>query len=197
MGWLFEFLFKYPRFVFEQGDFTFAASRSMSLTIVVVAGLAAAALITYRMVTNEGPVRERLVLVALRLAVLAVLMVCLFRPSLVLRSAVPQQNFLGVIVDDSRSMTIADRDNLPRTDFIQKELGDQGALHKALSDRFVLRHFRFSTGADRLNSIADLKYAGTSSRLAPALERAASRAVPSAVYARRRHELAVRTLDAL
>ena len=172
MGWLFEFLFKYPRFVFEQGDFTFAASRSMSLTIVVVAGLAAAALITYRMVTNEGPVRERLVLVALRLAVLAVLMVCLFRPSLVLRSAVPQQNFLGVIVDDSRSMTIADRDNLPRTDFIQKELGDQGALHKALSDRFVLRHFRFSTGADRLNSIADLKYAGTSSRLAPALERA-------------------------
>jgi uncharacterized membrane protein len=172
MGWLFEFLFKYPRFVFEQGDFTFAASRSMSLAIVVVAGLAAAALITYRMVTNEGPVRERLVLIAIRLAVLAVLMVCLFRPSLVLRSAVPQQNFLGVIVDDSRSMTIADRDNLPRTDFVQKELGDQGALHKALGDRFVLRHFRFSTGADRLNNVADLKYAGTSSRLAPALERA-------------------------
>ena len=162
MGWLFEFLFKYPRFVFEQGDFTFAASRSMSATILVVAGLAAAALITYRMVTNEGPVRERLVLVALRLAVLAVLMVCLFRPSLVLRSAVPQQNFLGVIVDDSRSMTIADRDNLPRTDFV----------HKALGDKFVLRHFRFSTSADRLNNVADLKYSGTSSRLAPALERA-------------------------
>src|SRR5436190_2301198 len=172
MGWLFEFLFKYPRFVFEQGDFTFAASRSMSATILVVAGLAAAALITYRMVTNEGPVRERLVLVALRLAVLAVLMVCLFRPSLVLRSAVPQQNFLGVIVDDSRSMTIADRDNLPRTDFVQKELGDQGTLHKALGDKFVLRHFRFSTSADRLNNVADLKYGGTSSRLAPALERA-------------------------
>jgi hypothetical protein len=38
---------------------------------------------------------------------------------------------------------------------------------------------------------AELKYA------APALERAASRAVPSAIYARRRHELAVRTLKGL
>jgi hypothetical protein len=32
---------------------------------------------------------------------------------------------------------------------------------------------------------------------APALERVASRAVPSAVYARRRHELAARTLKVL
>ena len=38
---------------------------------------------------------------------------------------------------------------------------------------------------------AELTYA------APALERAASRAVPSAVYARRRHELATRTLKSL
>jgi hypothetical protein len=38
---------------------------------------------------------------------------------------------------------------------------------------------------------AELRYA------APALERAASRAVPSAIYARRRHELASRTLNDL
>jgi uncharacterized membrane protein len=172
MGWLFEFFFKYPRVVFEQGDFAFAASRSMTLTVLAVAALAAAALITYRGVTNEGPVRERLVLVVLRLAVLGVLILCLFRPTLVLRAAVPQQNFLGVIVDDSRSMTIADRDGLPRTDFVQKEFGAEGALHKALADRFVLRQFKFSTVADRLNDVADLKYGGTSTRVASALERA-------------------------
>ena len=44
---------------------------------------------------------------------------------------------------------------------------------------------------DNAEARAELKYA------APALERAASRPVPSAVYARRRHELAVRTLNAL
>lgn len=44
---------------------------------------------------------------------------------------------------------------------------------------------------DGRDATAELKYA------APALERAASRAVPSAVYARRRHELAARTLARL
>jgi uncharacterized membrane protein len=172
MGWLFEFLFKYPRVVFEQGDFTFAASRSMTLTVAAVAAVAAAALVTYRGIASEGPVRGRVALVALRLGTIALLLLCLFRPMLVLRAAVPQQNFLGIVVDDSQSMTIADRDGLPRTDFVQKEFGPEGALHKALSDRFVLRHFRFSTSADRLKSVDDLKYAGTSTRLGSALERA-------------------------
>jgi hypothetical protein len=44
---------------------------------------------------------------------------------------------------------------------------------------------------DNAEARTELKYA------APALERAASRAAPSAVYARRRHELAVRTLNGL
>jgi hypothetical protein len=44
---------------------------------------------------------------------------------------------------------------------------------------------------DAAEASAELKYA------APALERAARRALPSAVYARRRHELATRTLNCL
>jgi uncharacterized membrane protein len=172
MGWLFQFLFKYPRVVFEQGDFGFAVSRSTTLMIFGVAAVAAAALITYRGISSEGPTRERIVLSGLRLAALAVLVLCLFRPTLILKAAVPQQNFLGVILDDSRSMTIADRDGQPRNDFIQKQFAADGALQKALSDRFVLRLFRFSTSADRLSNVADLKYAGTSSRLGTALDRA-------------------------
>ena len=44
---------------------------------------------------------------------------------------------------------------------------------------------------DSAEARTELKYA------APALERAASRVVPSAVYGRRRHELAVRVLNRL
>lgn len=172
MGWLFQFLFKYPRVVFDQGDFSFAVSRSTTLTIAAITVVAAAALITYRGVTGEGATRERLVLVVLRLAALAVVLVCLFRPTLILKAAVPQQNFLGVILDDSRSMTIADRDGQPRHEFIQKQFAAGGALQKALGDRFVLRFFRFSTTADRLSNVADLKYAGTASRVGTALDRA-------------------------
>jgi hypothetical protein len=44
---------------------------------------------------------------------------------------------------------------------------------------------------DSAEAKAELKYA------APALEQAASRALPSSMYARRRHELAVRALNRL
>ena len=84
----------------------------------------------------------------------------------------PQQNFLGVLIDDSRSMTIADRDDSRGPISSRSSSATEGALLKALSERFVLRFFRFSSVADRLNSAADLKYAGTATRLGPALERA-------------------------
>ena len=172
MGWLFSTLFKYPAFVFRQGDFTFAASRTSVLVLVALGVVAAASLITYRAVRSEGAVRERAVLVALRLALLALLVFCLLRPSLVLRAAVPQQNFLGILIDDSRSMTIADRDEKPRTDFVAQQFGPDGPLAKALAQRFVLRYFRFSSSADRLAAPADLKYGGTATHVGQALERA-------------------------
>ena len=173
MGWLFEFLFKYPTFVFDQADFTFAASRSTAITIAAFAVVAIGALATYRGITTEGALRDRLVLVGLRLAVVAMMLFCLFRPSLILKAAVPQQNFLGVLIDDSRSMTIADSNGQPRTKFVQDQLADaKSPLLDALSQRFVVRLFRFSSTADRLASTSDLKYEGTASRLGPALERA-------------------------
>src|SRR5262249_2487950 len=95
------------------------------------------------------------------------------RPLLVLKAAVPQQNFLGVIIDDSRSMTIADRDNQPRSNFVQQQLADPNSpLVKALSQRFVLRFFKFSSSADRVTAPSALQYAGPASRVGPALERA-------------------------
>src|SRR6187455_830248 len=146
MSRLFEFLFKYPRFVFDQADFAFAASRSTSMMLVAFAIIALGALITYRGITTEGALKDRLILVAARLGVVAVMLFCLFRPSLILKEAVPQQNFLGVLIDDSRSMTIADRDGQARTEFVQSQFGEPSSpLLEALSKRFVLRFFRFSS----------------------------------------------------
>jgi uncharacterized membrane protein len=172
MSWLFNFLFKYPAFVFRQGDFTFATSRTGMIVLTVVAAIAAASLISYRAIKSEGHPRERAVLVAIRLALLVLIVFCLLRPSLILRAAVPQQNFLGVLIDDSRSMTIADRNEKPRTDFVHEQFGPDGPLAKALSQRFVLRYFRFSSSADRMAAPNDLKYSGTATHLGQALERA-------------------------
>src|SRR6476620_3519989 len=138
MSWLFNFLFKYPAFVFRQGDFTFATSRTGMIVLTVVAAIAAASLISYRAIKSEGHPRERAVLVAIRLALLVLIVFCLLRPSLILRAAVPQQNFLGVLIDDSRSMTIADSNEKPRTDFVTQQFGKPDSpLLAALSQRFV------------------------------------------------------------
>jgi uncharacterized membrane protein len=173
MGWVFEFLFKYPRVVFEQGDFAFAVSRPVALGLLAAAAAAIGVLATYRGIAAERPLRDRLILVALRVGAVVVLLFCLLRPELILRAAVPQQNFLGILLDDSRSMTIADRDGQPRTVFVDDQFGgENGPLLDALSRRFVLRFFRFSSATERLANPGEMKYDGTSSRLGPALERA-------------------------
>jgi uncharacterized membrane protein len=170
---LFRFLFKYPPLVFQQGDLAWGASRPLFLAILIAAGVAAAALLTYKTTGGEQPLRDRLILIGLRIGVLALLVICLFRPTLILKASVPQQNFVAVLVDDSRSMTIADTNGQPRSAFVQEQLSGANAnLFKALSDRFVLRFFSFASSVDRQPSVANLKYAGTATRLGPALERA-------------------------
>lgn len=170
---LFRFLFKYPPLVFRQGDLSWGVSRPLLLAILVGAGVALAALLTYKTTGGEQSLRDRVVLIGLRIAVLALLVVCLFRPTLILKASVPQQNFVGVLVDDSRSMTITDTNGQPRSAFVQEQLsGPNASLFKALSDRFVLRFFSFASSVDRQPSGANLTYAGTATRLGPALERA-------------------------
>jgi uncharacterized membrane protein len=170
---LFRFLFKYPPLMFQQGDFTWGLSRPVLLAVAAAAALAALALLTYRGVAATERRRDRVVLVGLRLAALAVLLFCLFRPALVLKAAVPQQNFLGVLVDDSRSMSIADLNGQTRSTFIQQQLtGANAKLLDALSQRFVVRFFRFASSSDRVASAADLQFSGTATRLGPALDRA-------------------------
>ena len=101
------------------------------------------------------------------------LLFCLFQPVLVLTSVVPQQNFLGILIDDSRSMEIADRDGETRSAFVQEQFGaPESALLTALADRFALRFFRFSSSTERLESVNDLSFSGTKTHLGQALERA-------------------------
>jgi uncharacterized membrane protein len=173
MGWLFQTLFKYPAFVFEQGEFQFAMSRSGMLVLLAAAALAGGALITYRGLAREGDQpRDRPILIALRLGVIAVLLFCLFRPLLVLKAAVPQQNFLGIIIDDSRSMTIGDNDGKPRTDFVTQNFGQAtNPLVDSLARRFVPRYFRCSSTAERIPDANALHYEGTTSRIANCVDR--------------------------
>lgn len=170
---VFRFFFKYPPLMFQQGDVSWGLSRPVLIVVLAVLALAVIALLTYRSVPAAEKPRDRAVLMGLRLAALIVLLACLFRPTLILKAAVPQQNFLGVLVDDSSSMAIADRDGQTRAAFVQQQLSaPNAALLQALSQRFVVRFFSFSSSTSRVAGTTDLKYSGTSTRLGPALDRA-------------------------
>ena len=169
---LFQALFSYRPVVFQQGDFRFDVTTASFVAAGIAAVIMAAALITYRSVGVNGRTRDRVVLTVLRMAALALVVFCLFRPTLVVKAAIPQQNVVAVLLDDSRSMQIADwTDNQPRAEFLRQQFAaDSSPLLKALSDRFLVRVFRFSSTAGRVNSVKDLTFGGSQTKIGAALD---------------------------
>lgn len=170
---MFEFLFKYSPYLYEQGDFVLSASGTMVAVAAVLLLLAVPGVVRYRRVGGRSTTLDRWVLATIRVLALGVLLFLLLRPALVVSTAVPEENFVGILVDDSRSMQIADRDGLPRSEFVAGAFGEEGdSLMDVLSERFNLRFFAFSDDARRIDSVAELGYGGDRTHLGPSLDTA-------------------------
>ncbi|MSO82970.1 MAG: hypothetical protein EXQ53_06705 [Acidobacteria bacterium] len=168
---IFQALFSYRPVVFQQGEFRFDVSTGSLVAAALTGAVMVAVVVTYRGVRGKGRLRDRIVLTTLRMAVLALVLFCLFRPTLVVRAAVPQQNIVAVLLDDSRSMQIPDWAGQARGAFLKQQFGTPDSpLMKALSDRFLVRVFRFSSTAGRLESANDLAFTGSQTRLGAALD---------------------------
>ena len=173
MEGLFEFLFKYRSIVFEQAEFAFAAPAS-TRTFLGIAGLvAASAIATYTIARGKSTVVDRGIMAGLRVALIAILVFCLMQPTLTLSTVVPQQNFVGVVIDDSRSMRLQDSDGTVRSSFVAEAFTPgESELLEALSERFVLRFFRFSDAARRIDGLQELTFDGTHTNLPNGLDAA-------------------------
>src|ERR1035437_1382154 len=173
LGALFEFFFKYRPTVFQQGDFTFGAPAPIVILLLVGAAIAVPAVLSYRRVRGKSSVRDRWILRGLRIASLTVLLVCLMRPMLLLNAAVPQRNFVGVLIDDSRSMQIADRGGRQRADWIRDSIAaPKSALLAALRERFQVKLFHFGATAERIDDATGLLFDANETKLGGALEAA-------------------------
>jgi uncharacterized membrane protein len=169
---LFETLFNYRLTVFQQADqFRFDVTPASLAATVLVGVVVAAAALTYRRVrVSEGRVRDRIILTTLRVAALGLVLFCLFRPTIIVRAAVNQQNVVAVLLDDSRSMQIADQNGRPRAEFVRDFANAESPLMKSLAERFIVRTFRFSSSADRIAQPTELTFDGTQTKLGPALD---------------------------
>jgi hypothetical protein len=169
---LFQLLFDYRPAVFRQGDFRFAPPAGTPIAAAVVVAAVLLAFISYRILRSRVEWRRRSVLAVLRLAILAILLFCIFRPVLVVKAAVSQQNVVGILLDDSRSMQIADAGG-PRGDLVKRTFADPASpVIRALGDKFLIRTFRFSSATARMAGGSDLSFSGTQTRLAGAIESA-------------------------
>jgi uncharacterized membrane protein len=173
MDLLFSFFFKYRPLLFSEGDVVFRTSWPVTVLLLLALAGAAVAVASYARPRGKAEVSDRAILAILRFGAFAVLLFALLRPTLVNTSTVPQRNFVGVLLDDSRSMTLPGADGAPRSAFIDEQLDpEEGDLLKELEERFAVRYFRYSSSTDRVELASDLSYEGTRTDLVGALDRA-------------------------
>lgn len=176
MAGLFEFLFKYRPSLYEEGRLALAAPVWMQIAALVAGGALVLAAFTYRRVragSGSRPERYRWLAPTLRSLAIGVLVLCLLQPALVLSTVVPQESFVGVLIDDSGSMAMPDEDSAEdgtRAGAVREALsGQPGSLLELLAERFQVRQLAFGRGAERIESVDQLRFARSDSRIGEAL----------------------------
>lgn len=169
---LFTLLFKYRPVVFEDGRFAFEAARPWIVTAGALA-VAVAAMAAYSRQRARVGGRDLALLCGLRVLSVALLFFALLRPTVSISTAVPGENFLAVLIDDSRSMRLAG-DGSEGASRGRQALGaftaGSSELLDRLKERFTLRYYRFSDAVSRTDPAAAFDFDGNATRLGAALD---------------------------
>jgi uncharacterized membrane protein len=165
---MFELLFKYPTSLFHKGQFVFLTP--WPLWLLAIAILAAAGLLFWHVHRNHGMLSglRPIAIWVLETCMVALILFLLWHPALSVATLRPQQNVVAVLVDDSRSMSIADASGTRES--AAKAVLDNGLL-KALGDRFQVRLYKFGKEPERIQKSDQLTAAAPASRLGDTLER--------------------------
>ena len=168
---MFELLFKYPLELYRKGSVAFSGPFQLELRVLIAVVLAALIIWLYRKTPSHVGRGRLWTLIVCRVAAVAALVFVLFPPVLVTRDVRVQDRFVAFLVDDSRSMTIADgADNGTRLDDARRLVFGSGpqasgktaspGLASRLSGLCGVRAFRFSDDVLRISSADELKGQG-------------------------------------
>lgn len=171
---MFETIMRYPIDVFREGDFSFGVPLPGLLIAVLLVALIVATIGAYR--STQGRIRRgfRGFLIFLRTVALCLLAFCLLKPFLTIYQSNPDDSYLLVMVDRSKSMQITDSiDSAPRLRRVNDLLfaENEGLLEK-LNTKFKVRLFAFDTTAKRIPDEALTSAEGESTDIPQALNEA-------------------------
>jgi uncharacterized membrane protein len=104
----------------------------------------------------------------LETGLVALILFLLWHPALSIATLRPQQNVVAVLVDDSRSMSLADA---PGTREAAAQAVLNGGMLKSLGDRFQVRLYKFGKELERIQKPEQLSAAAPATRIGDTLER--------------------------
>ena len=153
----------------EAGTFSFAYGISPILFGLFVVLIITGVWLTYLKTTRPLTPAWKALFVTLRSSVLVLILFCLLRPVITTLQVSPQETYLGVLIDDSQSMSIEDLSGGQSRRSAVAELFFEDGLLGKLSASFQIRSFRFDKETQRIAGIDDLSEAGTATSIAQAL----------------------------
>lgn len=151
---MFQFLFKYPSPVFTKGRFVLlGAWPGWLLPVLIVVAAGALALLIGRKLGEASPQLRNWrawTLWGIQSLLISLLLLLLWKPAMSVSELNSQQNIIAVVVDDSRSMSIADSDGKTREAAALALL--EGGLLAGLKKRFQVRVYRLGSELKRVDS---------------------------------------------
>lgn len=163
---MFEFLFKYSRETFERGELLFASAWPIWVLVALIA--AAAVAVTLNLVRNRNDLGwfKAGVIGVLQVAVIAVLLTMLWRPSLLTQTLRAEENSVALLVDTSASMSYGEdgRSRLQRA----VDALDQGPLPD-LEQQFDVELLGFAGELTPLPSLQEMPAPGQTTDVGEAL----------------------------
>ncbi len=163
---MFEFFFKYSRATYERAELVFASGWPVWLLFVLAAAAAVVVGVSiWRRRAGLGVVRAT-VLGALQTALVAAVLVLLWRPALVTQTLRPQENSVAVLLDTSGSMLYGDED----TSRLQQAVDSlsESAL-PALESQFAVNLFSFAGDLVELSTLEQVPPPGPVTHIGEAL----------------------------
>lgn len=153
-----QFLFKYPSPVFTKGRFVLLSTWPAWLlpVLIVAAAGGLALLIRSKLPQTETNLRSwrAWTIWGTQSALVALILLLLWQPAMMVSELNSEQNIIAVVIDDSRSMGIADSNGRTRESAAIAAL--EGGLLVGLKKRFQIRVYRLGSDVARVDEPAQI-----------------------------------------
>jgi uncharacterized membrane protein len=170
---MFQFLFKYPLPVFTRGRFVLLSGWPAWLLPVLIAIALGALALLIRRRSREAVPKLRgwrgWAIWTMQSGVLALLLLLLWQPAVTIGELSSQQNIIAVVVDDSRSMAVADSGGRTREAAAVGAL--DGGVLAGLQKRFQTRLYRLDGDLKRVEGTQGMAPVGAATHFDVGLKR--------------------------